>query len=385
MSTDRILIHGSTASRLTRTPAVGQIGSDDTLKKIVLGDGTTPGGKVMPDQSDIDNAKARANHTGSQDITTITGLISFGGRLSLTSLSPNSESDVSGGVNIYYVPLIGAYVPIYNGIVVAMVAIGAQLTLALDSASAHAGYHQSGKNFDLFAINDAETIRLGTGPSWIAGAVAGSDVARGTGAGSTEIESFNGLLVNKNDIAIRFGASSGNTVAVPARQATYLGSFRATADGQASDSKTQRLVFNAYNLMFRNFRVGGVANNYSYSTDAWQSLAGTGLKAEFILGLRGTVVRAQAIALVLNSTDTSRVVRSGIGLDSTSAPYDGGLTASIGVTTKLGQLVSFYEDYPGIGYHYLAPLERGAGTDTQTWFAYTAGNFRAGMVGSLLA
>ncbi|MDK4720145.1 hypothetical protein PH552_12400 [Rhizobium sp. CNPSo 3968] len=385
MSTDRILIHGSTAQRMTRTPAIGQIGSDDTLKKIVLGDGSTPGGKVMPDQADVDAAKVRANHTGTQDIATVTGLISFGGRLSLASGSPTSESDISGGVNIYYVPLMGAYVPIYNGTVIAMASIGTQLTLALDNASGHAGYHQSGKNFDLFAINDAGTIRLGTGPSWNSGAVAGSDVARGTGAGSTDLERFNGLLVNANAMTVRFGAAAGNTVSVPARQGTYLGSFRATADGQASDSKAQRLLFNAYNVMFRNFRVAGTAASYTYSTDAWQSLANAGLKAEILLGLTGTIVKAQASALVQNSTDTVRVVRAGIGLDSMGAPFDGALTASIHATTQLKQMLAAFEDCPGLGYHYLAPLERGAGTDTQTWYAYGSGIYRAGMIGSLLS
>ncbi|MDP9590554.1 UNVERIFIED_ORG: hypothetical protein J2W19_003118 [Shinella zoogloeoides] len=47
MSTERILIHGTTAQRMAATPALGQIGSDDDLGTVVLGDGVTPGGIVM--------------------------------------------------------------------------------------------------------------------------------------------------------------------------------------------------------------------------------------------------------------------------------------------------------------------------------------------------
>ncbi|MBB5041920.1 hypothetical protein [Shinella fusca] len=47
MSTERILIHGTTAQRMATTPALGQIGSDDETGRIVLGDGATPGGIEM--------------------------------------------------------------------------------------------------------------------------------------------------------------------------------------------------------------------------------------------------------------------------------------------------------------------------------------------------
>jgi hypothetical protein len=55
MSTERILIRGDTASRLAVTPAQGQIGSDDTTKQVILGDGVTAGGIPMAreDQKNI--------------------------------------------------------------------------------------------------------------------------------------------------------------------------------------------------------------------------------------------------------------------------------------------------------------------------------------------
>lgn len=47
MSTERILIHGDTASRMAVTPALGQVGSDDTTGQVILGDGATAGGIPM--------------------------------------------------------------------------------------------------------------------------------------------------------------------------------------------------------------------------------------------------------------------------------------------------------------------------------------------------
>ncbi|MGF9564178.1 GDSL-type esterase/lipase family protein [Neorhizobium sp. BT27B] len=57
MSTTRILIHGTTAQRMSSTPEIGQIGSDDDRHQVVLGDGVTPGGIGMAkERSAFDSA-----------------------------------------------------------------------------------------------------------------------------------------------------------------------------------------------------------------------------------------------------------------------------------------------------------------------------------------
>lgn len=70
MSNERILIRGTTAQRLSVTPAKGQIGSDDDLKKVVLGDGTTVGGILMARQDETDAALAnRVRYDAAQTLT----------------------------------------------------------------------------------------------------------------------------------------------------------------------------------------------------------------------------------------------------------------------------------------------------------------------------
>lgn len=58
MSTERILIHGTTAQRMATTPALGQIGSDDETGRVVVGDGSTPGGIEMARLDEIGGGTA---------------------------------------------------------------------------------------------------------------------------------------------------------------------------------------------------------------------------------------------------------------------------------------------------------------------------------------
>jgi len=254
-----------------------------------------------------------------------------------------------------------------------MYPLTADLTLALDNNAAHTNYHQSGKNFDLFCINDSNTLRLGTGPSWDAGAVAGSAILRGTGAGSTDIQLKNGIWTNTNSILIRFGSASGNTVTIPANCATYIGSFRATADGQASDTVLKRLLFNAWQIAPRAGKLEETSVNWPYSAAAFQQVnASAGNQIEVLFGLPGVLLDVDAFNVVQNSTATARTVVSGIGIDSST--INSGRSQLVQcVNTPITTSESTYRGYPGLGWHEIRWLERGNGTDTQTWYGNNAG------------
>ncbi len=85
---------------------------------------------------------------------------------------------------------------------------------------------------------NAGVVTLGTSVAW------SSDTATGTGAGTCEVEIFQGRMVNKQSMTVRFGSSSGNTATVAARQFTIAGGFRASADGLTEDSYAKRYVSN---------------------------------------------------------------------------------------------------------------------------------------------
>lgn len=311
------------------------------------------------------------------------------GRLSLTSGVAFPASPVAGATTIYYEPVLGTAISIYDGATFAVKDLAGAIALALDSNSGHTGYQQADRNFDLFVFDDGGTIRLATGPTWNAGAVAGSDTARGTGAGSTELETFGGLLVNKNTITLRWGSASGNTASVPVRRATYVGSFRATANGQASDTPTKRVLFSGYNQAARKLFVSDPVESYNYTSATYRQFNGNAAnKVEFLLGLAGILVSALAQCYVSSSDGTARLSTVSIGVDATtSTPSDDVVPGSLAAVAAAQTTFARYLGYPGIGFHYLAPLESGSPSATnQRWFGNNAGTYpvRPGLSGEVV-
>lgn len=343
-------------------------GASNTLTVRLASDvsGNLPVGNLNSGSSASSSTFWRGDGTWATPGGTAGGIPAPLGRLTLTTGVAVTTSDVTGATSIYYTPSGGNQIPIYDGTNIGSTAF-TELTLALDNTSAHTNYHASGKNYDLFVINDGGTIRLGTGPKWDDGAVAGSATARGTGAASTELEVFSGIPVNKNTITIRFGSASGNTVSVAARRATYVGSFRATADGQATDSKQKRLVYSAYNQIDRTLFLSAPAD-HAYSTATGRVINNDASnKIDVLLGLTGTKVNLKAVNTVGTSTSTVRAPANGIGLDSQTASNSIGKWVSV-TSAGFACLDCFYEDAVSIGYHSFYWLEFGAGADTQTFY-----------------
>lgn len=301
------------------------------------------------------------------------------GRLTLTTGVAVTSSDVTGASTLYYALAGGRTVPIYNGTQFVST-VFAELSLALDATAAHTNYHQSGKNYDVFVIDDGGTVRLGTGPKWDAGAVAGSDTARGTGTGSTELEWFEGVPTNKNQITIRYGSASGDTVTVLANRATYLGTIRTTADGQTEDSAAKRFVYNEFNQAIRRLFKQDTTVSWTYSTTSFRQANGsTANQVAVVRGGNAAMVHVETISICSNSTATNRTIATGIGVNSTTT--NSARAGAVSVSNVVnGTAVAVYDGVPGLGYATLAWLEKGGGTDTQTWFG-SSGLLASGLSG----
>jgi hypothetical protein len=331
--------------------------------------GVAIGSDVQAFDSDLGAVAALSNvgfsrRTGAGTWDIIALLLTPQGRLTLTTAVPVTTSDVTAAATVYYIPTRGTFVPIYDGTRFVISDIAAELSLALDATNTDTGYHQSGKNFDLFLVNDGGTFRLVTGPAWT------SDLLRGTGAGTTELEYKNGILTNKNSMTARFGSATGNTITVAANQGTYVGSFRATADGQATDSATKRLLFNAYNDIPRPLKVVDTTDSWTYSTNAYRQANGSSANQVAVLcGLSEKPVHLVARHAALNSTSTARLAITAIGLDVTNAKATDCLVGqSMATNTQYAAANAVYDAIPGLGYHFLAWLELGnAGADTLTF------------------
>lgn len=297
-----------------------------------------------------------------EDFMAMPAAIPASGRLTLTSGTPITTADVTAATTIYFTPVAGDQAPIYDGASWRGRQFS-ELSLALSTTG-----HLAGKNFDIFLFSNAGNPTLGTGPDWTAGAVAGSNTARGTGAGSTEIEIFEGRYVNKNAITLRNGAT---TYSVAARQATLLGTFRTVANGQTEDSASKRFLSNVYNSALRFGRAVDTTDSWTYAPGAAayrQANASAANQVEYVQSVTGRRVRADVQAHVINSTSSARVAGVGIGIDSTTVDSSIIRTYAPALNTGPREASARYLGYPGIGYHTIAWLEYGPALDTQTWY-----------------
>lgn len=301
------------------------------------------------------------------------------GRLTLASATPVMAADLTTQTTIYYALYLGRYVPIWDGFEWRTTPFS-ELSLALDSNSGHTNYHQSGKNFDLFVVNDGGTIRLGTGPAW------SSDTGRGTGAGTTELARTNGLLVNANSMTLRFGSSSGNTVTIAAAQATYVGSARMSANGQtqwvanpaaaAGGGDCQLLLWNMYNRVQAAACSMDSTNSWNYTTATWRvaNAAGTGSgllnRITILKGLNEDAVNVSYAAQASNSNGTVAIhFASGIGLDSTTAFASGSVPGTANsFNNAFITALALYRGLAGLGLHYFQALEYSVANSTTTWY-----------------
>jgi hypothetical protein len=93
--------------------------------------------------------------------------------------------------------------------------------------------------YDVFLWQDSETVRAVFGTKWT------TDTERGTGLGTTELETLNGVSVNKNSMTVNSGTYS---YTLPARMGTFIGTVAAT-DGGARWDLHAKNVWNKYNKL----------------------------------------------------------------------------------------------------------------------------------------
>lgn len=291
-----------------------------------------------------------------------------GGRLTLTSVTPVTTSDVTGATTIYYAPHKHNKVPLYDGADWGLYSIGTQISQTTGDTTKSPGAVVANSNYDLFVWSDAGTIRLSRGPAWT------SDTARGTGAGTTELERVDGRYVNKASISNGPAAQCG----------LYVGTIRTDGSSQVNDSAAKRHVWNMHNRTRRAMKAAASGVSWDYSTDTWrQALANTGLQLDFLRGLDEESVRAQTQATA--SSASASDVSVSIGVDSTtvsSADLVGYHSIAAGTYASVH---AAYDGFPGLGRHTLVWLERASTGGTVTWWGGNAGTGTSGITGDVLA
>lgn len=305
-----------------------------------------------------------------------------GGRLTLVTATPVLTSDQTAKTSVYYTPYVSDVIPLYNsGNTTWLARTFSELTLSLDTTN-----HASGNLYDVFVWDNSGTISIGTGPAWTT-ATAGSG-ARGTGAGTTELQLLNGRWTNKVSITLKNGAGSG-TAGVGANTALYVGTIYTTADGQtgmafkptpASGGTNNVLgVFNAYN------RVRVIATNqdstasWTYNSSTWRSANNSSSnRVTFVDGLQQE--RSLASYMVTAGPVNTGYVRIGTNINSTSATPTISAQGNAVGTTALYITPHAIDNYsPVLGLSYIQAMEKAGGGGTQTFYSNQSPDYQAGL------
>jgi hypothetical protein len=299
----------------------------------------------------------------------------FSGRLTLVSATPVTTTDQSAKTTVYFTPYNGNSIPIYDGTNMVQTTF-TELSQATTDATKSPAAVAASKNYDVFVWNDSGTIRATRGPTWDSGAVAGSDTARGTGAGSTELEMVKGVWVNKNAI----------TNGPAAQRGTYVGTIRSDASSQINDTLEKRLVWNNFNRSKRPMRRIDTTDSWTYTTATYrQANNNTANQLEAVRGLDEDAMVVYARGLATNSAANTPLLVA-VGVDGTTRSADsnnGQMAPSAGAVEDC---IANYTGYPGVGRHYVTWLEYSVATGTTTWLGDNGGTIeQSGMWGEVMA
>lgn len=296
-------------------------------------------------------------------------------RLTLASGVAVTESDITGGGTIYLTPDGSNTVGLWSGS--AWVARPfAETSLQLDATG-----HTANTNYDIFAYWDGSAVKIGSAPAWA------GNTLRGVGTNTSELESFQGRLVNKNSTILRNAGATATTI--PARRGLLVGGFRVgSVAGQTEDSQARRFLSNVYGRAERQLKRLESAVSWVYNSSSWRQANGnTANQVEFFSCVSGDRVEARVFAVAINSTTTGRTASVGIGLDQT-AVNNATVKRVLSIVNLPTALDSEYAGYPGIGYHSLAWLEQSGTTDTRTFYGDATSlsvEHMSGMIGSVVA
>lgn len=267
-------------------------------------------------------------------------------RLTLTTGTPVTTSDVATATTIYCAPYNGNRIALYSGSAW-NIRTSAEFSLALGTLTANIPY-------DVFCYDNAGTPTLEF-LAWT------NDTTR-----ATALTYQDGILSKTGDTTRR-----------------YMGSFRTISTTQTCDAIGARYLFNQDNRVLRTCRQTTLetAASWTYTTATWrQANANTNNQFNVLIGWADTEITANVQATANNGTQAG--VGAGIGIDSTtvnSATIWGALTGTAGGSVSV---LGVYRGYPAVGKHTYAWLEISEAVSTTTWYGQSASGFyQAGISG----
>lgn len=250
------------------------------------------------------------------------------GRLTLTTSTPVTTSDVTAATTIYFTPFHGAKISLYSG---------TQWNLLSFSETSVAVPATTTTPFDIFAYSNSGTLAL-EALSWT------NDTTRAT------------ALATQNGVYVKSGATTRR----------YIGTARTTSvSGQTEDSTSKRFLWNACNRVTKWMKAVDTTDTWNYTTATWRQARATSTnQVEFVIGLKEEPIQS-TVAGYNYRTAGNGYHSLGVGLDSTSTNSAfpmGANNFSEGFQNQVN-----YFGFPNVGYHYLAWLEIAQAQNTNTF------------------
>lgn len=254
------------------------------------------------------------------------------GRLTLTSGTAVTTSDVTAATTVYFTPYMGNQIALFDGTSKWNLRTFAEISIAVPATTS--------QMYDLFVFDNNGTVTL-EALAWT------NDTTRAT------------ALTLQNGVLVKTGATTRR----------FVGSFRTTGvSGQTEDSATKRYLSNYYNRVRRPLYKQYADATWNYTTATWrQANANTANQVDIVVGFAEVELFLQLQVLANNSAGGANVGIA-FGESSTSSPIStavgGGLSSEAGVTELVTLTLS---RNPAAGRYFYAFLESSTATPTTTW------------------
>lgn len=333
------------------------------------------------------------------------------GRLSLTSGTAVTTSDVTGAGTLYWVPFNGGQVATYNGSTWDLTTI--------TEKSISLGTSKKWVNYDVFMVNGTNALELlewksvtaSNNPA--AGSAVAINVADTTGVAVGDIitvantahttvelcevtafvtntsvtvrtlaNSYTGPKVYYRARATALTTQDGVYVKSGAATRLYLGTVRMTAGdgtsgGTCADAAATRFCWNNFNRRQKSLLGQDTTASWTYNTATIRAANANATdgqgRVSFICGLAEDMMYANYTQLI---TSFNSVAVAGIGLDSTTTFALQSNAMVIGNAGASGYMQGPYEGVPGIGYHFFSANEWNAGVGANTMVGWDSTNKR---------
>lgn len=289
------------------------------------------------------------------------------GRLTTTSGVAVMTSNALAATTLYYTPSNGNMVPIYDGtkFVPRLFVQMSQLTTDTTKSPAACA---ADTNYDLFVWDDAGTLRCTRGPAWTNSGAGTS--ARGTGAGTTELDFTTPFATNKNAITNGPAANRG----------TYVGSIRTNASSQIDMSFGGSAsggvagfngIWNMYNRVLGAFVCIDNGASYTYNVDAIRRARNSANNQHtFFFGLPQDAYSCNYSMRVDTPATVNAFGQIGMGLNSITNFVQRVFIRTVAANIQIGSPFCSLTRIPQLGHVVIAGLESSdAAGDTITFNA----------------